>query len=323
MNNSILNQAKLNTVNKLNAFGLCHDRFMNELSKYKGVISGSFMFMNLLNAPMKCNDIDIYICDNDYFEKMYQPQESGEINVFHPFETYILENITNNYHSKNSYLFIDGIKYSRVYISKYININFILLNQPCVEYIYQNFDLDCCKIVYDGKNVSVFDLENLLNRKSTVKYNQCCLDHLYAGNSCYTSISQQHPANKYTYLTNSIAYIKFKMLHDVYKFNKGLILDFPIYEHIDCVFTGNNSIKTTKNFCGVQFINLFTNFILQLNKNVNLDQLFNYGSITDFDQIQLTNQIVKVISMIRTLERVEKYRKRGINDFNFTGETQC
>ena len=314
MQDHILNQAKLNTINKLNAFGLSHDDFMNELSKYNGVISGSFMFMNLLNTPMKCNDIDIYICDNDYFN-----QSNESKTPFHPFEKYILENVTNSYHSKNSYLFIDGILYSRVYISKYININFILLNQPCVEYINNNFDLDCCKIIYDGKNVAVFDLQNFLNRKSVVKYNQCSIDHVYQGQSRYTSIDNQYGPNKYTYLTNSIAYIKFKMLHDVYKFNKGLISDFPIYDHIESVFTENEwpCNKTIKSFSGVQFINLFTNFISQLEKTVNIDELFNHGEITDLDRVPLTNEMVKVISMIRTLERVKKYKERGINDFYF------
>src|SRR5689334_21761124 len=82
-----LNQTKTNTISNLNKLGIDHNKFINELKKYNGVISGSFMFMNLKNTSMKCNDIDVYVSDPGYMERY----KSSYLEFYHPFEKYILE----------------------------------------------------------------------------------------------------------------------------------------------------------------------------------------------------------------------------------------
>lgn len=142
---NILERAKTNTIANLKIFGF-DNKFMDELVKYNGVISGSFMFMNLLDLPMKCNDIDIYIDGSTHINKY-----SGDYNdQFHPFEKYLLD-LCGNHTRSNSYLFVDGIIHTRIFKFKYIDVNVITLNRECIKYIDENFNLDCCKIIYDGE----------------------------------------------------------------------------------------------------------------------------------------------------------------------------
>jgi len=314
-----LANTKQNTIAKLNEYGLNHDLFMKELTKYNGVISGSFMFMNFFNKPMECNDIDIYVNDNEYFNKMYEYTTSFDLqnNLFHPFENYILNNITHKYRTKNSYYFIDGILYSRLYIYDKININFILLKDSCKTYINNNFDLDCCKIIYDGDNVQVFDIESLINRKSMARYNKCSLDNIYQGKPLHGGFDRTILFQPdYCTLKNSVPCIKLKMLYDVYLFNKKKITEFPNYEHNECINNENeiNSEITNEKFNGHSYIDLYTKFIDEINKTISLDVLFCHESWMIAKKIKLTDNIVKVISMIRTLERIEKYKKRGMKE---------
>ena len=51
-NSNVLKNAKDSVISKFKALGIDHDKFFNELKKYNGVISGSFMFMNLLNVML-------------------------------------------------------------------------------------------------------------------------------------------------------------------------------------------------------------------------------------------------------------------------------
>ncbi|XWV25490.1 putative ORFan [Tupanvirus deep ocean] len=341
-----LANTKTNTVRRMNELGLDHDNFMAELSKYGGVIAGSFMLMNFAHdgstdlnffgKPQECGDIDVYICDNEYFKNMYSCEPGAEPCVFHPFELYIKKHITQRYRMKNSYFFIDGMLYSRIYLTKKININFILLREPCVPYINNNFDLDCCKIIYDGQNIMVYQIDNLIQGKSLARYNKCYLDHIYQDKPVYWTKPPRR--NFYVYkndvmtLKNSLPFIKFKILYDVYMHVGGLVenTSYPTYTHneaiIRCSDEPFNFIE--KKYSALDNLDLYTYFMLEINKIVDLDKLFSRlnesvdredcslsGSVfQDWDTLQLDDTMVKVISMIRTLERIEKYKSRGITE---------
>lgn len=181
---------------------------------------------------MKCNDIDIYIFDHEYIN---ESKEILNISWYHPFEKYILETITKIHYTKDSYYLVEGIYYSRNYISK--NINIILLNKDCNDFINNNFDLDCCKITFDSDNVYVYDLEGIMSGKSKVRYNKCnkinqlYLDDLPYYGHCTAKI------NQWSTLGNSTAYIKLKILNDIYRFNKGNIHDLSIYKQIETKYS--------------------------------------------------------------------------------------
>lgn len=336
--NRLLVVTKNNTIRKLQEYGLNDVDFMEELAKYNGVISGSFMLMNFghtnnknicgalnyFNKPAECDDIDVYVYDPDFLTRTIDYSKPLDFNgnmFFHKFEQFILKKLTKNGTTKNPYLFIDGILYSRMYITEKIKINFILLSKPCIPFINENFDLDCCKIIYDGENVYVHDIESLVQGKSLARYNKCSLDNLYQGKPSYWTQSYPREVriiHDAVSVRNSLPYIKYKMLHSVYLFNKNIIKQYPKYHHNDVLYTNNKSELVTTNYSGSTYASKYTEYINEIQKTVDLDALFCSGSVLNLDVVQLTEVSINVISMIRTLERIDKYKARGITEITMS-----
>jgi len=60
----ILDFTRKTTLERLKQLNIDHDQLFDVLRPYGGVISGSFMFVNLRGLPLsKCNDIDIFVQD--------------------------------------------------------------------------------------------------------------------------------------------------------------------------------------------------------------------------------------------------------------------
>lgn len=336
-----LENTKRNTIAKMSQLGIDHDSFMLKLSMYGGVIAGSFMFMNFghdnnirnqkeqcsechswvhkphlnfFGVAQECNDIDVYIHDKYFIEKYEENfhktiSGSGNFdNTYHPFEWYIMENIAEKHTETQSYLFMDGMHYSRTYEGENTKINFIMLTEPCIPYIMNNFDIDCCKIIYDGKNVIVHKIDNLIEGKTMVRYNKCSINNLYRGKQPYY-LSGWHSNNPNScILQNSMAFIKFRALYAVYRYNHNNLESENIniwYYHEG---VKKNLILSEKDVC------TYDKYISEISKKINLYELFK-GPIKKWEKETITDNVVKVISMIRTLERIDKYRARGIKQF--------
>lgn len=288
MESSIIENTINNVKYSFNGYGIDHDSFMTELEKYEGVIAGSFMYMNFVCSRNgknptdleKINDIDIYICD-----KTDRSKNSID-EYYHNFEKYIMQNITNEVKTTESYIFTDGIILSRTYVSEKINLNVILLNEPAVQFINNNFDLDCCKIIYDGKTCQVYNLNDLLKDTTECRYNKCTLEHMYKDNNIYwtKAPSKIGYGSKYSiYFTDAFA--KFKKFFKIYSDKKNGIVD------------PNDK---------------YTLYLKIISRQVILDDIFENITMENIDQIIMTDKIVKIISMIRTHERIDKYKNRGI-----------
>lgn len=329
----LLDNTKRNCINKLKYYGLDHDDFMTNLKKYGGVIAGSFMFMNfghnnclfdvdtecptcnqiISKKPMnyfgklqECGDIDVYIRDNKFFEN-YGISGNNDT-CYHPFEFYIKKNITENHNTKNSYMFIDGILYSRTYTTDKIDINFILLKEEPIEYINNKFDLDCCKIIYDGDNVLVFNIEDLVNGKTKFRYTKCYIDHLYMDNSPFFLDKKTNVPYKVSY-KNSVDYIKFKMLYEVYLVENQKLSKYSTHTHYDGMIKEiKYSIKTLDD------VDRYRRYLRKIGDIIDLESVFDSLSRI-LDKIELTDDILYIISMLKTLERIDKYRNRGICEF--------
>lgn len=364
-NQRYLEITKRNTIAKMNQLGIDHDRFMAELSIYGGVIAGSFMFMNFghsngingcnsgcptcghtsylpplnfFGVEQECGDIDVYVHDKNFLENYHDNIYKNPLNfdnAYHPFEHYIMENFAEKHVQTQSYMFVDGMVYSRVYEGEKININFVMLTEPCIPYIMNNFDLDCCKIIYDGKDVYVHKIDNLIEGKTIVRYNKCSLDNLYRGKQPYfingnTWYPKTYP-NPCT-IQNSIAFLKFKILYEVYLYNynheeaqsENITISYyetprsdsnHNYYQPPCPIANSNPILKDL-ILTEEDILTYDNYINEISKRVNLYELFK-GPRKIWDKIRLTDDIVRVISMIRTLERIDKYRERGIKEFKF------
>ena len=294
----ISNNIIKNVKNSFSEYDIDHDSFMRELSKYGGVIAGSFMYMNFVRANTtsanttsaniwNINDIDIYICDKTDRSKI------TEKDYYHEFEKYIMRNISNDVKTTDSYIFTDGIILSRTFVCKKIALNVILLNEPVVNFINENFDLDCCKIIYDGKSCQIYNLDDLSNGVSGCKYNKCSLKHVYQNHEMYWNLDVLKYWNSdvlrnrecATSIYSSDAFMKFKKLFQTYLDKKKGIVD------VNC---------------------RYRIYLKLISRQMVLDDVFEGVTLDNIDQIKMTDQIVKTISMIRTHERIDKYKQRGI-----------
>ena len=289
MHRLIISNTINNVKDSFTEVGLDHDSFMTELAKHQGVIAGSFMFMNFafvntsgtnsknfLGAAREFNDIDVYLqyhlCDKKPTDQYYYDD------CYHPFEKYIMNNITTRVGESESYMFTDGIVLSRIYTTKKIKINVVLVNQPLVQFINENFDLDCCKIIYDGTTCTVFNPDELSQGISRCKYNKCSLDHIYKD-----AAKPDYSNNK---IYKSDAFKKFKLLYEAFVNSK-----IP------------NSFTIDPDY---------NRYMTYISQKYDLTKIFGESSMNEVSKIKLTDDIVKIISMLRTHERIDKYKQRGI-----------
>lgn len=317
LQSDLLQKAIDNTKHMMDVLKLDHDFFMDELSKYSGVISGSFMMMNVLELPMECNDIDVYIFEKDYENRTKTDNYNTMSHIFHPFEQWMINKYRCDHVQKESYLFVDGIIYSRTYKTRYIDINVIILSEPCIDQI-NNFDLDCCKICYDGTDIKIYDPDNLFSYKTHVRYNKCSSKNLAIGSVPRSNSHASSVYNLHGYVHNSLAFIKYQMFYDVYKYQKGKLKSFPKYKYYTHIMkhNGKNRKKRSRHCAASNYL-LFDAMVKTISKVVDLDMHFDRGHIGDLTKVPITETTVKIISMIRTLERIEKYRGRGIVEFIF------
>lgn len=296
-------ETKNRIIRMMNAYDLNHDKFMIELNKYNGVIAGSFTYINFFpEEAAECNDIDIFIYQAKHHVRDYHPFESYLVDYFNC--EHIFCQLHGQYNEKDDTH--NDIHYARVYKTNRIDINFILINKPCASYISENFDLDCCKIIYDGNNVCVHDFESLMNHKTNVKTHKCdCQNNKTTANFNIGHFSETMP------------FIKLLMFFDVYKYLAGDITNFPTYNHVQIMRTLDKmDIYISNKYCALQQINLYTKIICHIEKTTDIDSILK--SATEISNITVTDQILSLINMIITLERVEKYRKRGMVEFIFS-----
>ncbi|AYV85652.1 MAG: putative ORFan [Satyrvirus sp.] len=297
---------KLHTIKNLSTLGL-EDKFLDLMREHKAVISGSFMFMNVVNPMADFNDIDIYVYDENHLENM---KKIGTDSYFHPIEKY-LETLSDGYACKNSYVFIKGVLYSRTYHSSKIDINFILVDMPCKPYIYSNFDLDCCKIIFDGDLIIYYDISTITKKECFATFNECDLNKLYLGDKLYHATFRPEAIVTYR---KSKSFIKYKMLYDVYLFVNKKIDKFPTYLWNQQIFENTHDLITSipEYLCALDSFETYVAIMRKLRKYINLDEIFDKNTIMNLDTQPLTEKMVKTISIMRTLERIMKYKKRGM-----------
>ena len=305
-----LRDAVTRTKSRMEQLKLPVDQFISEMMKHGGVIAGSFMLMNYTNDAFEFGDIDVYFYNDPKYE-------IGNITnnletYYHPFEKYLMKTFTNGVedYDKQVYIALDGILYSRTFTTAYVNINFVLVNDYPIKFINEKFDLDCCKVIFDGVSCTVYNEKDIANGVSNVKYNTYTLEHMYMDGPAY---SQNSRANATTIFYNSLAFTKLKLLYDVYLYNNGKLTHFPVHK----TYTNSKTTKIPKYHCAIDKIILYTKFIDIIKKDVDLDYVFKHGDGYDLQYFQITGDIIKVVSMIRTLERIEKYRGRGVHTFNW------
>lgn len=311
---------KNNVYENLKNYGLDVQMFISKLKEHGCVISGSFMYKSLMNdKDMVFNDIDVIVYDPDFPSRDYNslnPQNT----YAHPFEIYI-KDISKGYYTKNSYVLINGVFYSKIYKTDNIDINVIITNKPVRQFVNEDFDLDCCKIIFDGDNICVYNIDDLLQRKSLARVNDYDANKLYQNrNTTIIPNNNRSILDDYVSIANSLAFIKLRMMHDVYLYAHGKISIFPTYTHHKHFCNINNNSYNTASHVNVvmsveQHYQKYLGYIQEISKRIDLDRLFSYP--TNYHGISLNSDHLKVMAMIRLLERMDKYRSRGMEEFIF------
>lgn len=301
----MIKDLKIKTVSNIRSslenLGINHDEFMIELSKYNGCIAGSFVFMNFgfsetgknfLGFPKEFNDIDVYI---HYTDIEFGPVGDDPFKNFHPFELFIMNKYTIKHENSNSYIFTDGIYHSRTYDIGKVKINIITLSMDAKQFIEENFDLDCCKITYDGELVECSNIDNLLKGTTYFRYNKCSLGNIYKNGLVEKSFvhnSNSEGKTKYSLRTNphnlyaSEAFLKFINIYKIYR---------NTYH--------NNTYQISEQFKRYyNYMEMYFDF----------ESIFGNLTLDEVKTIAMTDDIVKIISRIRTFERIDKYKARGI-----------
>lgn len=172
----IINKTKLSVDNEIRKiFGEHTDEFYCMLQKSKSYIGGGFIFANF------GRDID---SDNNYFGKVeytdidifmaYDPETTlynfllsiGFVTLYgNPSPTtdneeYVLDETDICYLTKDNHVI------NLVYAQK-DNTN----ADDMISYINCNFDLECCKLAYNGDYLYVNNIDNLLKKQSNININ--------------------------------------------------------------------------------------------------------------------------------------------------------
>lgn len=165
---------------RLDNLKLNSNNFINAMIKHKLVISGSFVLATLYDEEYKNSDIDLYVvgekdgfcfahaneCDKKCpLRSMYNEKCWDDINP----------NDQLNYHTIDSLDAYDILPIgARTYMLANAMINHIIidpnLNLTCQEFIDKYFDLDFCKVSFDGKELKITNFTDVYNKTTHVSY---------------------------------------------------------------------------------------------------------------------------------------------------------
>lgn len=322
--NFLMELGKQNIKDEMNKHKINHDKFMKKLNKYHAVISGSFVLKKLLDAPFKYDDIDIYIYDPEYNNNnFYNVKHKDSVSYYHPIEIHIMKNYANEFTTKNSYELVRGIHYTRTYHGSNTKFNIIILNENPEFHIYNRFDMDCCKLYYDGNKIHVFNLLDLVKLKTGVHFNNSVdPEKIYQEKHGLINGIQGN-------FIFSLIYAKFRILYDIYKRKQD-----PNYRFKKHIYIEENKLSFNRisfevesinkpnqiTICTNNYFEEYSNYLYFIGKLINLDELFskNINLEEGIDKDTL-GKYIQVCLMIQTFERINKYKNRGIKEFIVDG----
>lgn len=149
---------------RLNQLGLDGQSFIDHLIKYNNYVSGSFILQCLYNMEWP-SDIDVYCMSEDTYLPNLNKSPLGFIKflkdatLVEPGSSYELMHF-----------------YQRMYTQNNVMINHIMVNPTPIDDLHHDtifkfvdlFDLDFCKVIYDGKKLYIKNLDSLFSRSSVL-----------------------------------------------------------------------------------------------------------------------------------------------------------
>ena len=180
---------------RITSYGFNYDELMDIVTEYQGGISGLLSYFAIQKAfGVNCNLDNCAI--NDYHIEIYahlSKSDSYDINFknlyrhdstltysqvhTHPIEMY-LRNFANahfeDFRTTFYHCLAKNIVYIRVFkcFNNYIRVKFTLVNKSVNEYVFKNFDIDCCKIVHTKNNTVVYNIDNFITLRCNARFNE-------------------------------------------------------------------------------------------------------------------------------------------------------
>lgn len=305
---------------ELNNYGITQDH-LEELQKIKGCITGSFVFKhiikNLHGVVFMENDIDIIIPVNDSMKNNFGYYVVSLINKIK--KDLSLECIKK----ETSYNLVDNLLETQMLTSKDKKINLNILYVSCDTSTFINsFDLGCCKNLYNLNDFVSVEYDLIKEFKSTVRYNKISLDKIHKGNSLYLNKSLCR-LNKDS-LTLTPLYVHYCVLFDIYV--KNPVKQYKCYNNgvhgivdIFSCFENNYACITDLGSNREAIVN---NYNINMAYNNKINKYFPIISHMEIlenklinNSIELLQEEVDIMNMIRCYGRIKKYKCRGIKNF--------
>lgn len=267
--------AKIRLFNYLENNGIDVKEFNDMLLRNNAIIAGSTMLKCYTNNKFNARDIDIFV-NNDIDLR----------------ENSIYKIITDKYNGvpslSDSYSLIQNIHYSREFTFRNspLIINVTYVNMDPREFVKNWFDIDCCKIMYDGVNVNIsYDVYNGLRKGMSL----CRIPPTCNTKNCYRS----SPMIKFTPTCGGFRegalykrYIKFCDEYTRYK--KTFQWNYEYYPDITADM---------------------------INK---LEKIMEHVNYEDNKHIVITDYDLMLAFHLRYFSRLIKYKNRGINIYDTT-----
>jgi hypothetical protein len=178
---------------KLSAHVTDAKQFLLHLSKYNCVLSGSFV-LSCLYDNLEYSDIDVFeyipYNKNKGLLSEYYCSEICDDTTKNSFRIYLRDLFGDQYKTSGPYSdFTDTIR-------TYSIFQHICVPLSPLGYIKSSFDMDICKVAFDGKTLFVRNWDKLIERKDIIRPNGYIM-LFYHGSGEYKSIYQKR-LKKYT-----------------------------------------------------------------------------------------------------------------------------
>jgi hypothetical protein len=146
------------------------DSFNRALLQSHSKISGSFLLQAINNESWFANDIDVYSVRTNHFEPIHN--YLWDLTNHNPEKWYTIANRYNLHGWKSKQGFIQEVQAYQINAGTVVQcIDLVLKEIDIDQYIEKMYDLDLLKNTYDGRSVTLHNIQSICTRSSNYKIN--------------------------------------------------------------------------------------------------------------------------------------------------------
>ena len=202
-----------------------YEEFLSIVTNNGGCITGTLIYY----AVLKAFNINCDFVHNNIDVLVYDSTKNHSIN---PVESYIMNHKISRILKKHKY---KNALYAKKYkLQNGLNINFRLVNKSVEKIIFEDFNIDCCKIIHIKNCTQIFDVNNFIMQKCKAQFHLELMNY-EKFNYCYWA--------KYRCLYEYHNIYRFPFYSDFYKIIKSYVPNIGTFliqeKHCDTVTSVN------------------------------------------------------------------------------------